>query len=86
MLDHAAETSAGVNVIDAQLDVARWRFLRALWLDPINAEAPNDLGTIAWFDHDLDSAEFFVRVALKRDPGYAAASQDLRHIRLQRRR
>jgi hypothetical protein len=86
VLDHAAEISAGVKVIDAQLDVARWRFLHALWLDPINAEALNGLGTIAWFDHDLDSAEFFVRAALKREPGYAAASQDLRLIRRQRQR
>lgn len=85
VLEHAAELSAGVKVVDRQLDVARWRFLHALWLDPLNADALNGLGTIAWFDHDLDSAEFFVQAALRRAPGYAAAAHDLRLIRRQRR-
>lgn len=87
-LDLAAEISAvaGVKVIDAQLVVTRWRFLHAPWLDPINPDALNGLGTIAWFDHDLDSAEFFVSAALKREPGDGAASRDLQNILRQRRR
>jgi tetratricopeptide (TPR) repeat protein len=80
LLDHDREITAGIRVTDTRLDEARWRFLHALWLDPLNAEALNGLGTIAWFDHDLDTAEFFVRAALKRAPGYPAARQDLQLI------
>jgi catechol 2,3-dioxygenase-like lactoylglutathione lyase family enzyme len=77
LLDHDAEINAGIRVTDPRLNDARWRFLRALWLDPLDAEALNGLGTIAWFDHDLDTAEFFVRAALDRLPGYPAAQHDL---------
>jgi hypothetical protein len=77
LLDHDAEITAGIRVTDRRLDEARWRFLRALWLDPFNPSALNGLGTIAWFDHDLDTAEFFVRAALKRAPGYPDAQHDL---------
>lgn len=77
LLEHEAEIAAGIRVTDARLAEARWRFLRALWLDPLNAEALNGLGTIAWFDHDLDTAEFFIRAALRREPGYAEAAHDL---------
>jgi len=80
LLDHDAEIAGGIRVTDERLNGARWRFLRALWLDPLNAEALNGLGTIAWFDHDLDTAEFFVRAALAREPGYPAAAHDLRLI------
>jgi hypothetical protein len=81
LLDHEAEIAAGVRVVDARLDEARWRFLRALWLDPFNAEALNGLGTLAWFGHDLETAEFFVRAALRRERNYAAARSDLVMIR-----
>ena len=77
LLDHDAEIAAGIRVTDERLNDARWRFLRALWLDPLDAGALNGLGTIAWFDHDLDTAEFFVRAALAREPGYPAAAHDL---------
>ena len=77
LLDHDPEIAAGIRVTDRRLDEARWRFLRALWLDPFNPDALNGLGTIAWFDHDLDTAEFFVRAALRRAPGYTAAQHDL---------
>ena len=77
ILDHDAEILAGIKVVDERLDEARWRFLHALWLDPLDAEALNGLGTIAWFGHDLDSAEFFVRAALRRIPNYGAAQHDL---------
>jgi len=70
----------GIRVVDKRLDEARWRFLHALWLDPFNSEALNGLGTIAWFGHDLDTAEFFVRAALRRLPGYPAARHDLDSI------
>lgn len=87
LLDHESEIAAGIRVVDDRLDEARWRFLHALWLDPLNAEALNGLGTIAWFDHDLDSAEFFVRAALRRLPNYPAAKDDLALIlKLKRRR
>lgn len=87
LLDHEAEIAAGVRVVDPRLDDARWRFLHALWLDPFNAEALNVLGTIAWFGHDLDTAEFFVRAALRREPDYPAARHDLALILgLKRRR
>ncbi len=56
---------------------ARWRFLHSLWLDPLDPEALNGLGTIAWFGHDLDTAEFFVRAALRRLPDYDDAKHDL---------
>lgn len=77
ILDHDAEIRAGIKVDDKRLDEARWRFLHALWLDPLDAEALNGLGTIAWFGHDLDTAEFFVRAALRRRPNYADARHDL---------
>ena len=80
LLDHDAEIAAGIRVTDERLNDARWRFLRALCLDPLDAEALNGLGTIAWFDHDLDTAEFFLRAALAREPGYPAAAHDLRLI------
>ena len=80
ILDHEAEIAAGIRVVDKRLDEARWRFLHALWLDPFNPEALNGLGTIAWFGHDLDTAEFFVRAALRRLPGYPAARHDLDSI------
>lgn len=80
LLDHDAEITAGIRVADERLNDARWRFLKALWLDPRSADSLNGLGTIAWFDHDLDTAEFFVRAALAREPTYAAAAHDLRLI------
>ncbi|MGE0811821.1 MAG: TIR domain-containing protein [Vicinamibacterales bacterium] len=81
LLDHDAEIAAGIRVTDPRLDDARWRFLDALWLDPFSPDSLNGLGTIAWFDHDLDTAEFFVTAALRLAPGYAAAAHDLRLIR-----
>jgi tetratricopeptide (TPR) repeat protein len=85
LLDHDSEIAAGIRVTDPRLDEARWRFLHALWLDPFNPDALNGLGTIAWFDHDLDTAEFFVRAALRQEPQYADAQHDLEMI-LQLRR
>jgi hypothetical protein len=86
LLDHDPEIVAGIRVVDPRLDEACWRFLHALWLDPFNPEALNGLGTIAWFGHDLESAEFFVRAALRRRPDYPAARHDLNLIlRLKRR-
>jgi hypothetical protein len=77
ILEHDADIRAGIKIDDARLDEARWRFLHSLWLDPLNPEALNGLGTIAWFGHDLDTAEFFVRAALRRLPGYENAKHDL---------
>jgi hypothetical protein len=77
LLDHEAEIRDGIRVVDPRLGEARWRFLRALWLDPFNAEALNGLGTLAWFGHDLETAEFFVRAALRRVRNYPAARSDL---------
>ena len=87
MLEHDADIMAGVKVEDARLEEARWRFLHSLWLDPLDPEALNGLGTIAWFGHDLDTAEFFVRAALRRLPDYGDAKHDLALIlELKRRR
>jgi hypothetical protein len=86
LLDHDDEVRAGVRVIDERLEEARWRFLHALWLDPFEANALNGLGTVAWFGHDLDSAEFFVRAALRRQPDYQAARDDLQLIGWLKRR
>jgi hypothetical protein len=86
ILDHEAEIAGGIRIVDKRLDEARWRFLHALWLDPFNPEALNGLGTIAWFAHDLDTAEFFVRAALRRLPGYPAARHDLDSILQLKRR
>ena len=77
MIEHDANIMAGVKVADARLEEARWRFLHSLWLDPLDPEALNGLGTIAWFGHDLDTAEFFVRAALRRLPDYEDARHDL---------
>ena len=85
ILEHDDDIMAGIKVNDARLEEARWRFLHSLWLDPLNAEALNGLGTIAWFGHDLDTAEFFVRAALRRLPDYDAAQRDLALIQDLRR-
>ena len=77
ILEYDADIMAGIKVDDARLEEARWRFLHGLWLDPLDAEALNGLGTIAWFGHDLDTAEFFVRAALSRLPDYQDAEHDL---------
>ena len=77
MIEHDADIMAGVKVDDARLEEARWRFLHSLWLDPLDPGALNGLGTIAWFGHDLDTAEFFVRAALRRAPDYDDAKHDL---------
>ena len=77
ILEHDADIAAGITIDDARLDEARWRFIHSLWLDPLNPEPLNGLGTIAWFGHDLDTAEFFVRAALRRLPDYEAAKHDL---------
>ncbi|HYJ96003.1 MAG TPA: TIR domain-containing protein [Vicinamibacterales bacterium] len=77
VLEHDADIMAGIKVDDGRLEEARWRFLHGLWLDPLDPEALNGLGTIAWFGHDLDTAEFFVRAALRRLPDYENAKHDL---------
>ena len=77
ILEHDADIMAGIKVDDGRLEEARWRFLHGLWLDPLDPEALNGLGTIAWFGHDLDTAEFFVRAALRRLPDYENAKHDL---------
>lgn len=77
ILEHDDDIMAGIKVDDARLDEARWRFIHSLWLDPLDAEALNGLGTIAWFGHDLHTAEFFVRAALRRLPDYENAKHDL---------
>jgi hypothetical protein len=77
ILEHDDDIAAGVKVDDKRLEEARWRFLHGLWLDPLDPEALNGLGTIAWFGHDLDTAEFFVRAALRRLPDYTDAKHDL---------
>jgi TIR domain len=77
ILEHDDDIMAGIKVDDARLDEARWRFIHGLWLDPLDPEALNGLGTIAWFGHDLDTAEFFVRAALRRLPDYDDAKHDL---------
>ena len=81
LLDHDKEIRSGIRVVDRRLDAARWRFIRALWLDPFSPGALNGLGTISWFGHDLDTAEFFVRAAIRQQPRYTAALQDLQLIR-----
>jgi hypothetical protein len=80
ILEHDDDIMAGIKVDDARLEEARWRFLHGLWLDPLDPEGLNGLGTIAWFAHDLDTAEFFVRAALRRLPDYADAKHDLNLI------
>ena len=77
ILEHDADIMAGIKIDDGRLEEARWRFLHGLWLDPLDPEALNGLGTIAWFGHDLDTAEFFVRAALRRLPDYENAKHDL---------
>jgi len=77
ILEHDDDIMAGIKVDDARLDEARWRFIHGLWLDPLDPGALNGLGTIAWFGHDLHTAEFFVRAALRRQPDYEDAKHDL---------
>ena len=86
LLDHDEEIRSGIRVTDVRLDEARWRFLHSLWLDPLEPSALNGLGTVAWFGHDLDTAEFFVRAALRQLPTYEAAQGDLELIRWLKRR
>ena len=86
LLDHDEEIRSGIRVTDVRLDEARWRFLHSLWLDPLEPSALNGLGTVAWFGHDLDTAEFFVSAALRQLPTYEAAQGDLELIRWLKRR
>lgn len=80
LIDHDEEIRSGIRVTDERIDEAQWRFLRTLWLDPFEPSALNGLGTVAWFAHDLDMAEFFVRAALRRAPEYGEAHHDLQLI------
>jgi tetratricopeptide (TPR) repeat protein len=59
------------------LEKAEGYFHRALAIEPNDPSAWNGVGNVLLFRRDLDAAEFFIKKAIKREPRYAAAKQDL---------
>lgn len=85
MVAHWGEIQAGRAPADPLLRDAEKRFFETLALDPTEPAALNGLGSILFFQRDLDAAEFFVLAAIeqtrRRGMDYAAAESDLALIR-----
>jgi hypothetical protein len=85
MIRHWAEIQAGRAPDDDLLGEAERRFLETLGIDPTDPSALNGLGTVLFFERDLDGAEFFIRAALReskrRGIQYPEAEADLALVR-----
>jgi TIR domain len=81
MLEHWAAIMAGQPPKDPLLDRAEQSFYKSLFADPYDYSALNGLGSILFYERDLDAAEFFIRraLALAKQAGqrYPAAEHDL---------
>jgi tetratricopeptide (TPR) repeat protein len=81
MLKHWDSIIAGQPPKDLLLDRAEKSFYKSLFANPYDYSALNGLGSILFYERDLDAAEFFIRRALalaKKDgQSYAAAERDL---------
>ena len=82
MLERWDEIQAGRAPKDPLLEEAERYFFETLCFSPYDAGALNGLGSILFFERELDAAEFFQRRAIelvKRDGGdYSAAEEDLK--------
>jgi tetratricopeptide (TPR) repeat protein len=81
MLKHWAAILASQPPKDPLLDRAERNFYKSLFADPFDYSALNGLGSILFYERDLDAAEFFIRRALalakKAGKHYSAAEHDL---------
>jgi tetratricopeptide (TPR) repeat protein len=81
MLKHWDAIAAGQPPKDALLDRAERSFYKSLFANPFDYSALNGLGSILFYERDLDAAEFFIRraLALAKSEGqrYNAAEHDL---------
>jgi hypothetical protein len=81
MLKHWPAIAAGQPPQDPLLDRAERSFYKSLFADPYDYSALNGLGSILFYERDLDAAEFFIRraLALAKQAGaeYPAAQHDL---------
>jgi tetratricopeptide (TPR) repeat protein len=84
MLKQWAAIQAGRPPKDRLLERAERFFVEALFVNPNDYSALNGLGSILFFERDVEAAEFFIRraIALAEQHGddYAAAKQDLATI------
>jgi hypothetical protein len=77
---------AGRAPRDPLLDEAERRFFETLFIDPNDPSPLNGLGSVLFFERELDAAEFFIRAALAAAKkqgmaSYPAAEHDLEQIR-----
>ena len=81
MLKHWDAMQAGRSPKDVLLQRAERFFFEALFVNPIDYEALNGLGSILILERELDAAEFFVRRAIaaakKKKIDYSEAKRDL---------
>lgn len=84
MLKHWAAILAGRPPQDRLLDRGERFFYESLFVDPYDYSALNGLGSILFYERDLDAAEFFIRraLALAEQAGvdYGAAKHDLQLV------
>ena len=81
MLKYWAAIGAGRPPQDPLLDRSESYFYKSLFADPYDFTALNGLGSILFYERDLDAAEFFIRRALALAKAarvrYPAAERDL---------
>ncbi len=84
MLKHWSAIMAGRPPKDPLLDRAERYFYESLFVDPNDYSALNGLGSILFYERELDAAEFFIRraILLAETAGvnYPAAQQDLQLV------
>jgi hypothetical protein len=84
MLKHWAAIQAGRPPQDRLLDRGERFFYESLFGDPYDFSALNGLGSILFYERDLDAAEFFIRRALalaeRAGVDYDAAKRDLQSV------
>lgn len=84
MVKHWLAIMAGRPPKDRLLDRSERYFYESLFADPYDYSALNGLGSILFYERDLDAAEFFIRRALylaeKAGVDYPAAKHDLQLV------
>ncbi len=81
MLNHWDAIRAGRPPKDPVLEEGESYFFEALYVNPKDLSAINGLGSILFYELELDAAEFFIRKAIdlakQQKQSYAAAKHDL---------
>lgn len=81
MLNHWDAIRAGRPPKDSVLEEGESYFFEALFVNPKDLSAINGLGSILFYELELDAAEFFIRKAIdlakQQKRSYAAAEHDL---------